>query len=136
MINKLINKRTVESELKEFSIEQIERMLENVQSVLTKRKEEEQLIKQQEEEQERKLEVYVKQMKEDGINTDELLAYMSNSGKQTKSKRAPRPPKYVYKDHNGDEQTWTGQGRTPSAMQKLLDQGDHVLDDFLIDKTN
>ncbi|EGU36842.1 H-NS family nucleoid-associated regulatory protein, partial [Vibrio scophthalmi] len=43
-----------------------------------------------------------------------------------KSKRAPRPAKYRYMDENGEEKTWTGQGRTPSALV------DKNLDDFLI----
>ena len=43
--------------------------------------------------------------------------------KTTKAKRAPRPAKYKYVDATGNEKTWTGQGRTPSAIQEQLDAG-------------
>ncbi|MGY5618596.1 H-NS family nucleoid-associated regulatory protein, partial [Vibrio cincinnatiensis] len=36
-----------------------------------------------------------------------------------------------YTDASGKEQFWTGQGRTPSIIQKSLDNG-KSLDDFLI----
>lgn len=45
--------------------------------------------------------------------------------------RAQRPPKYKY-IVDGEEKTWTGQGRTPKPIQERLDQGDS-LEDFLID---
>ncbi|MFW9621557.1 MAG: H-NS family nucleoid-associated regulatory protein, partial [Macromonas sp.] len=35
----------------------------------------------------------------------------------TKSKRAPRPAKYKYQE-DGQEKTWTGQGRMPKAIEK------------------
>jgi len=47
-----------------------------------------------------------------------------------KKKRAPRPPKYRYVV-DGNEQTWTGQGRTPKHLAEQIAQG-RSLDDFLI----
>lgn len=47
-----------------------------------------------------------------------------------KAKRAPRPAKYKF-TVDGVEKTWTGQGRTPKALQEQLDAG-RSLDDFLI----
>ncbi|WP_312123587.1 H-NS family nucleoid-associated regulatory protein, partial [Pantoea vagans] len=47
-------------------------------------------------------------------------------------KRAPRPAKYSYTDENGEQKSWTGQGRTPAAIKKALDSG-KSLDSFLID---
>ena len=64
----------------------------------------------------------------DGIEPEELMAMLS---KAPKAKRAPRPAKYKFTDENGEEKTWTGQGRTPAALKKLLDEG-KSLDDFLI----
>ena len=42
-----------------------------------------------------------------------------------------RPAKYKYVDENGQEKTWTGQGRTPLTIQKALNEG-KSLNDFAI----
>ena len=69
---------------------------------------------------------------QDGIDVEALISALSGETKtKAKSKRAPRPAKYKYIDTNGQEKTWTGQGRTPSAIQEQLDAG-KSLDDFLI----
>ena len=48
----------------------------------------------------------------------------------TKSKRAPRPAKYKYQE-DGQEKTWTGQGRMPKAIAEQVALGKD-LNDFLI----
>jgi DNA-binding protein H-NS len=68
-------------------------------------------------------------MLEDGIDINELIGTVNNEPK--KRKRTPLPPKYRFLDENGLEKTWTGQGRTRSALQKLIDQGCY-LDEFEI----
>ena len=60
----------------------------------------------------------------DGIDPEELLGLMS--AKPKKSTRPPRPAKYKYVDEDGQEKTWTGQGRTPKFLV------DKNLEDFLI----
>jgi DNA-binding protein H-NS len=62
----------------------------------------------------------------DGIDPEELL---SSLAKAPKAKRAVRPAKYKFIDESGEEKTWTGQGRTPSALKKALDDG-KSLEDF------
>ena len=49
----------------------------------------------------------------DGIDPNDLMAALEKQPAKAKTKRAPRPAKYRYTDENGDEKTWTGQGRTP-----------------------
>lgn len=44
-------------------------------------------------------------------------------------KRPPRPAKYKFMVGN-EEKTWTGQGRTPKALQDKLNAG-HSLEEFL-----
>ena len=60
---------------------------------------------------------------EDEIGGDKLVS--------PKRKRAPKPPKYEFKDENGELKTWTGQGRMPKALQNALDNG-RALEEFLI----
>lgn len=62
--------------------------------------------------------------------TLEDLAGSGVSGAPRKTKE-PRPYKYEFKDENGNTKKWTGQGRTPKALQKALDDG-RKLEEFLI----
>lgn len=57
---------------------------------------------------------------------------VSTQERGTRAARPPRPAKYRYTDESGNEKTWTGQGRTPSAIKVQLDAGE-ALQSFLID---
>lgn len=74
-------------------------------------------------------------IEEDGLNVNDLIAFMQKdikpSVKKVAGKRPPRPAKYEYTDIFGSRKTWTGQGRTPSVIQRHLDEG-KALEDFLI----
>lgn len=57
-------------------------------------------------------------MKADGISPTDLLgSELAQTGKSTK-KRKPREAKYRFIDQNGEEKTWTGQGRTEAYCQR------------------
>ena len=77
------------------------------------------------------LEAFRQKLLEDGIDPAELLAAVSSSQPKAKSTRTPRPAKYKYTDENGNEQTWTGQGRTPKAIAAAIEAG-KTLEDFAI----
>lgn len=70
---------------------------------------------------------------EAGIDPSELVQATpaAKAGKAVwEGKRAPRPAKYRYVE-NGEEKTWTGQGRTPKYLAQQMEQG-RQLDEFLI----
>lgn len=71
-----------------------------------------------------KLEAFRQKLLEDGIDPAELLAAVGSSQPKAKSTRAPRPAKYKYTDENGNEQTCTGQGRTPKAIAAAIEAGE------------
>ena len=68
-------------------------------------------------------------MKKEGITVDELAEILG--AEIPRKKREARPAKYQYVDENGITKTWTGQGRTPKAIQIKLDKG-QSLSDFKI----
>ncbi|WP_210467377.1 H-NS family nucleoid-associated regulatory protein [Vibrio crassostreae] len=111
----------------------LEKANENLNMVLKIRLEEDERLKEEEEAKAAQLSEIAKQISKLGLNSDDIIEALSKEGSNSKKrqKRSPRPPKYQYKDHNGDEKTWTGQGRTPSSIQEKLDSGS-TLDDFLI----
>lgn len=124
----LLNLRQLRSGAKEYSLEQLQEMLDKLQTVVAEREEAEKEAQEQEKERQEKLNYFREQLLKDGINPEELLAGIPA---QTKTKRAPRPAKYRFIDENGEEKTWTGQGRTPSALKKALDEG-RQLEEFEI----
>jgi DNA-binding protein H-NS len=63
------------------------------------------------------------------IDASELLGTIEQKATST---RAPRPPKYAYLDDNGQQQTWTGQGRQPLPIRRAIESGAKNLEDFLI----
>ena len=126
----LNNIRTLRAQARELDLETLEEMLEKLTAIVEDRREEEVSAQQQNAERQAKLEAFRAQLLADGIDPTELLGSISTS-KSAKAKRAPRPAKYKYTDENGNEQTWTGQGRTPKAIAAALENG-KTLEEFEI----
>ncbi|WP_409306794.1 H-NS family nucleoid-associated regulatory protein [Pectobacterium sp. B1J-3] len=125
----LNNIRTLRAQARELDLATLEEMLEKLTAIVEDRREEEANAQQQNAERQAKLEAFRAQLLADGIDPAELLEGISP--KSAKAKREPRPAKYKYVDENGNEQTWTGQGRTPKVIKEAL-ENDNRLEDFEI----
>ena len=95
------------------------------------RKEREEELKKEEE---RKALVadFAKQLEAAGISPEELVSQASaeKAPRSQRAQRAPRPAKYKYME-DGQEKTWTGQGRMPKAIAEQVSSG-ATLESFLI----
>ncbi|CUU51773.1 putative DNA-binding protein [Actinobacillus pleuropneumoniae] len=124
ILKTLSNIRNLRALAKDSTLEQMESLLEKVLIVVEEKRE---LVKAQELEQAKVMEglkKYKELLAQDGISAEELVALLNNATEHKKREpRAPRPAKYKYVDENGNEKTWTGQGRTPRPIQKALDEG-------------
>ena len=114
----LSNIRSLRVLARETSLEQLETLLEKLTIVIEEKRED---VKAQELEQAKFLESlnkYKEMLAQDGISADELASLLSNAPVERKSRKpiAPRPAKYNFVDVNGNEKTWTGQGRTPREL--------------------
>lgn len=109
---------------RDYSLTDLEDALKKLTQVVNERSEEEEQLRAENKEKEEKLEAYRQMLIADGIDPEELFQSLTSTPK--KSKRSPRPAKYKYIDDDGQEKTWTGQGRTP----KFLANKD--LNDYLI----
>lgn len=127
----LNNIRTLRAQARETDLATLEEMLEKLTTIVEDRREEEASSRKEQEERQAKLETYRQKLLDDGIDPSELLAAVGSSQTKAKSTRTSRPAKYKYTDENGNEQTWTGQGRTPKAMAAAIDAG-KTLEDFAI----
>lgn len=124
-LKELNNIRTLRAQARETDLETLEEMLEKLSVIVDERREEEQAILKEQEQRQAKLEAFRQKLLEDGIDPAELLLAVGSTKPKTKSTRTPRPAKYKYTDDNGNEQTWTGQGRTLKQLLLLLKQVKH-----------
>ncbi|MBC0855483.1 H-NS family nucleoid-associated regulatory protein [Pantoea stewartii] len=126
------NIRTLRAQSRETSLEILEEILDKLTSIVEEKRHEEESGMKEKEKRKVKLDAIREQLLADGIDPQELLGhYGSSSASKKKSSRNPRPAKYKYTDENGNEKSWTGQGRTPKAIKSALDTGKN-LDDFMI----
>ncbi|CAM2921105.1 H-NS family nucleoid-associated regulatory protein [Vibrio neptunius] len=128
----LLNIRSLRAFARDLTLEQLEEALDKLSTVVGERKEAEAAEREAQAAQEAKLADIAEQIKQLGLDKDMVISALAGEAAgKAKPKRAPRPAKYKYLDNTGAEKTWTGQGRTPSAIQEQLDAG-KSLDDFLI----
>ncbi|TPG62522.1 histone-like nucleoid-structuring protein H-NS [Ewingella americana] len=128
----LNNIRTLRAQARECTLETLEEMLEKLEVVVNERREEDSQAAVEIEERTRKLQQYREMLIADGIDPNELLQTMAATKATGKAKRAARPAKYKYIDENGENKTWTGQGRTPAVIKKAIEEQGKKLDDFLL----
>lgn len=131
-LNILTHERRLRANTKELSVSELEDVKEKLGRVIAARVEEEAEQRQAEAEKQARVEAIRKQMEDAGLNLEDLapeLATTLGKGKQ-KAKRVAKQAKYQYQA-DGENKTWTGQGRTPKVIQQALDKG-KSLKDFLI----
>ncbi|HII3691294.1 TPA: H-NS family nucleoid-associated regulatory protein [Pasteurella multocida] len=122
---KLTNVRSLRVLARETSLEQLEIALEKFSLVVEEKREAEAKAKAEREIAERQARIakLKESLIQEGITAQELAILLGQESQSQRKKREPRPAKYKYIDENGEERTWTGQGRTPKVIQKALDAG-------------
>lgn len=125
LLKTLNNIRSLRLVTRELPFEQLMTMFNKFEQVVEERKAGEESKQQSIAAHQEKIEKYKELLKSEGISPEELLEVISlqKFNPSQHKKRAPRPAKYQYTDLDGSRKTWTGQGRTPKAMQIQLDKG-------------
>ncbi|PJG83972.1 H-NS family nucleoid-associated regulatory protein [Caviibacterium pharyngocola] len=123
LLKVLNNIRNLRVATRELTLEQLESIAEKISSVLEEKRAEIEAEQRKEQERQERIEKYKELLRQDGITADELAEIVGSSVVTQRKKREPRPAKYRYTDENGNQKTWTGQGRTPRAIQSALDAG-------------
>ncbi|HGY5236328.1 TPA: H-NS family nucleoid-associated regulatory protein [Aeromonas salmonicida subsp. pectinolytica] len=128
----LLNIRSLRAALRELSFEQLVEVKEKFDEVFAEREQQETKLREESAERLQKLAEFTEMLKEAGIDPSELVgtAAPAKADGSAKAKRAPRPAKYKYAE-DGQEKTWTGQGRMPKAIAEAVAAG-KTLEDFLI----
>ncbi|MGX2948713.1 H-NS family histone-like protein [Frederiksenia canicola] len=129
VLKTLNNIRSLRAAVRDLSLVQLEGIAEKLAAVIDEKRE---AIKAEEAEKAKRLaglNKYKELLEKDGISAEELVLLLGSSGETKKREsRAARPAKYKYVTEQGVEKTWTGQGRTPFAIQKALDAGKSLKD--------
>lgn len=117
----LMNIRSLRTALRELSFDQLVEVREKFEEVFTERERHEAKRKEESAERLQKLTEFTEMLKEAGIDPSELLGTITTAKVEgsEKAKRAPRPAKYRYTE-DGQEKTWTGQGRMPKAIAEAI----------------
>ncbi|MDR5614938.1 H-NS family nucleoid-associated regulatory protein [Arsenophonus sp.] len=113
--------------------EWLQEVKDKLEAVIEENRELFEQAKKEAEEKEKKRLDLIKMIEDSGFSLDSLLNPVTTGKIKTKKKSSinARKPKYEFLDENGDIQTWSGNGKPPTALQKLLDDGNQ-LEDFLI----
>lgn len=130
VLKTLSNIRTLRVFAREVSLEQLEACAEKLAFVIEEKRE---AVKAQELENAKRIEglnKYKELLAQDGLSVEELAELLGGSTQSVKKREArpARPAKYKFTDEAGNEKTWTGQGRTPLALQKALAAGKTLAD--------
>lgn len=131
-IKVLLNYRSLKAVAKDLTLEQLEEGLAKLTSVIAELRQQKEQEQQAREAHAEKVRQYIEMMKADGIDVTELMGTAEAPAATCTSKRAPRPAKYRYTDENGEERTWTGQGRQPTPIRRAIEEQGKKLEDFLI----
>lgn len=123
----LSNIRSLRLATRDFSVEQLENLLEKIETLVSEKKVELEKAQEEENARQERIAKYKELLEKEGISRQELAEILgldvSEKVSGVSKKRSARPAKYQYVDENGVTKTWTGQGRTPKAIQAQLDQG-------------
>ena len=128
----LMNIRSLRAALRELSFEQLVEIREKFEEIFAEREQQETKLREESAERLQKLAEFTEMLKQAGIDPSELVGTVAPAkGDGTgKAKRTPRPAKYRYTE-DGQEKTWTGQGRMPKAIAAAV-EGGKALEEFLI----
>lgn len=125
----LLNTRSLNKHLKGVSLETIDQMIKNINSVRETRYEAEKDEIEARKLREEKIKHFREMMQDEGIDLSDLAGVPETpNGKTTRAKRAPRPAKYQYQNADGEMIKWTGQGRMPSVIAEGIASGKTLKD--------
>ncbi|MGL4751390.1 MAG: H-NS family nucleoid-associated regulatory protein [Aeromonadaceae bacterium] len=126
----LLNIRSLRAAIRDLPFEQLQEIKEKVDTVIGERLDVAKAEAAQQEQHKKKLAEFRELLAMEGISPEDLLGGRAVNGGDAKTKRSPRPAKYRYMV-DGQERTWTGQGRMPAQIAVAVEHG-QSLEDFLI----
>ena len=121
----MMNIRSLRVFAREVDFEQLLEMQEKLNVVVEERREDAEREAAERQELEAKRQQAIEYIISLGLDPESLLAPVTADTVKTrrKAKGGVRKAKYRFKDENGEIREWSGNGKRPLALQKLLDEG-------------
>ncbi|KGM26303.1 MULTISPECIES: H-NS family nucleoid-associated regulatory protein [Photorhabdus] len=117
-------------------VEWLEDVYKSLETIMQDNKETFRLMNLEAEQKEQKRLDILRLIKETGFDLETINIPVTISSFKAKKSNAgkgkTRKPKYQFNE-NGEVKYWSGNGKKPSSLQKLLNEG-HSLNEFLIQK--
>jgi DNA-binding protein H-NS len=128
----LLNIRSLRAAVRDLSFDQLQDIKQKFDSVIEERLHATEAERAAKLEHEKKLAEFRELLAAEGISAADLFSAGTTGTPSTvaRAKRPPRPAKYAYMV-DGQERTWTGQGRMPAQIAEAVENG-KSLEDFLI----
>lgn len=123
----LNNIRSLRVFARENSLEVLEAVAEKLAIVIEEKREAVKAQALKDAKRREDLSKYKELMEKDGVSIEELAALFSGET-PVRKQRVQRPAKYKFIDAEGNEKTWTGQGRTPKPIQDAINAGKSLAD--------
>lgn len=127
----LKNIRQLRAALRTCSVAEIADIAGKINVIQKEREKEEEKLQEAMKTRERSVNNALSFLEKEDIDVYDLIAALNQ---KSVKKRGKMMPKYAYTDLDGINRTWTGQGKTPLALLKLMQKTGASLDDFLIRK--
>ncbi|MCL1603698.1 H-NS histone family protein [Succinatimonas hippei] len=127
----LKNIRQLRAALRTCSVAEIADIAGKINVIQKEREKEEEKLQEAMKARERSVNNALSFLEKEDIDVYDLIAALNQ---KSVKKRGKMMPKYAYTDLDGINRTWTGQGKTPLALSKLMQKTGASLDDFLIRK--
>ena len=129
----LKNIRQLRAALRTCSVAEIADIAGKINVIQKEREKEEEKLQEAMKARERSVNNALSFLEKEDIDVYDLIAALNQ---KSVKKRGKMMPKYAYTDLDGINRTWTGQGKTPLALLKLMQMTGSSLEDFLIKKEN
>ncbi|WOE87227.1 H-NS family histone-like protein [Aeromonas veronii] len=128
----LLNIRSLRAAVRDLPFDQLQEIKEKFDTVIQELLKAAEAGQKAKLEHEKKLAEFRELLVAEGISAEDLLgrAAVGTASTTSRVKRPPRPAKYAY-IVDGEERTWTGQGRMPAQIAAAVENG-KLLEDFLI----
>lgn len=127
----LKNIRQLRAVLRVCPSQEIAQIIDKIEQIRKEREQEEAKMQEALKARERSVNNALSFLEKEDLNVYDLIAALNcKSGK----KRGKMAPKYAYTDLDGINRTWTGQGKTPLTLLKLMQKTGSCLEDYLINK--
>ena len=117
------NRNSLKALTKDFYLDELEKLVNNINIIIEQRKESEAKLKEKHKEKIQKIENIKTLLSEQGLSVDDLIndpvAAINTHSKPKKKLK----PKYRIIDLDGETHEWTGRGRAPRVFKKYFELG-------------